>query len=137
MYKPYSEITDYRRDLLDQPLNLSVPTRRLRDHLVRRLHDYTLTVGTATQDLRLHSSDKLRFRHETGTTPKAFIDMNRMASAKLAIQETSANLSSICFAVGYNGYSSFRKACHRIEGVAPSKIFVGIFVLFSLLWSGA
>lgn len=59
------------------------------------------------------------FRHHTGTTPAAYVEVVRVEAAKGLLESSSATQQRIARSVGFGSAEAMRQAFHRRLGVAP------------------
>ena len=61
-----------------------------------------------------------RFKHETGTTPKAFIREKRLERAKFLLRTTQTTVQDISESLRFGSQSYFADAFRRAEGMSPT-----------------
>ena len=64
---------------------------------------------------------KRRFRKATGDTPLAYLQRYRIEAAKRLLENTQINIAEICYEVGYEDLSFFRRIFKRQVGLTPSE----------------
>lgn len=62
-----------------------------------------------------------RFERATGHTPLVYVQHLRIQSAQRALENTSAAIEQIAYAVGYENAGAFRKLFKRHTGLSPSQ----------------
>lgn len=129
-------LLSYRDSLATKKPSTAPVTTRIWEYTCENLHDPDLTVGSISDRLRLHSSYKQRFHFDTGTTLKSFIVTHRVNSAVHLLRNTDISLFEVCFSVGFDHYSTFRKAFKRVLGCCPSSVrralvYIGLMLFFS------
>ncbi len=62
-----------------------------------------------------------RFERATGHTPLAYVQHLRIQSAQRALENTTAAIDQIAYAVGYENANAFRKLFKRHTGLSPSQ----------------
>lgn len=90
-------------------------------HLHKHLFDPALTVGAALDackicTARVHS----RFKWHVGKSIGAYIQDRRLLAAVRLLSHRQLCIDTIAFSIGYENYSSFRRAFKREMGCPPS-----------------
>lgn len=62
-----------------------------------------------------------RFERATGHTPLAYVQHLRIQSAQRSLENTTAAIDQIAYAVGYENVNAFRKLFKRHTGLSPSQ----------------
>lgn len=62
-----------------------------------------------------------RFERATGHTPLAYVQHLRIQSAQRSLENTTAAIDQIAYAVGYENANAFRKLFKRHTGLSPSQ----------------
>jgi transcriptional regulator GlxA family with amidase domain len=96
------------------------PFRELSAYIVDNPHG-DLAVETLARRVGMSPRHFARvFARELGTTPARFVTQVRVEAARRMLEESSANLESICASCGLGTLESMRRAFLRTVGVAPS-----------------
>lgn len=59
------------------------------------------------------------FKHQTGVSPKVFLQTTRISKAKELLEKQELNSAEICFTVGFQSLSTFYAVFRGITGVSP------------------
>jgi AraC-like DNA-binding protein len=114
-----SELVDFEPQLCSPAYSTRV--EQLADYIETHLFESWLNVKTAKQDCEIRSGRiHIRFRQQTGTTIRRIIERERMRAAKRLLKLELLDTCEIAFGIGYDTYSTFRRAFKRRTGLPPS-----------------
>jgi AraC-like DNA-binding protein len=99
----------------------SMRVERLASYIEAHLFESWLNAEAAMQDCEIRSGRiHMRFRRQVGTTIRRAIERERIRAAKQLLKLELLDASEIAFEVGYDTYSTFRRAFKRRTGLPPS-----------------
>lgn len=117
-------------DRAPAPVRSSGAPGRLSDVSLRRVDDYVL--AHLADDIRVADLAALcclspgyfhqAFRHQTGRTPMAYVQQQRLRRARQWLRDTDWPLGVIAAEVGFRDQGSFSRACRRHFGCPPSAL---------------
>jgi transcriptional regulator GlxA family with amidase domain len=80
-----------------------------------------LSVTALAQRAAMSERNFLRvFKRETGVTPATFVERVRVETARRLLEDTALPLDDVARAAGFQSHETFRRAFHRVLGVAPT-----------------
>lgn len=114
-----SELADFEPQLCSS--GCSTRVEQLADYIETHLFESWLSVESAKQDCEIRSGRiHMRFRQQTGTTIRRVIERERMRAAKRLMKIELLDVCEIAFRIGYDTYSTFRRAFKRRTSLPPS-----------------
>lgn len=114
-----SELVDFEPEICSSACSTRV--EQLADYIETHLFESWLNADAAMQDCGIRSGRiHIRFRRQIGTTIRRSIERERIRAAKCLLKRDLLDASEIAFKVGYNTYSTFRRAFKRRTGLPPS-----------------
>lgn len=109
---------DIRKSL---PKEIPVAITCFVDFIIEHLYDETLTIEHANKACNIKSkSYSSRFSLFVGNTPKQYILLHRIASAKILLDETDLTVTQVSILVGFSTQSAFSKAFKNSTGGGKS-----------------
>ena len=89
--------------------------------LIERTYTARISISQLAQTVALTERTFLRrFERATDLTPLAYVQHLRIEAAQRALENTTAAIDQIAYAVGYENANAFRKLFKRHTGLSPS-----------------
>ena len=84
--------------------------------------DANLSVPTLARQARMSARNFARvFRRETGITPAAYVEAQRVEAARRLLETTASNSAEVATACGFARVETMHRAFRRVLGVAPGQ----------------